>query len=284
MNIENKKQVATILLAVGLGLVAVFLTSQYIQSRIKEETTVLAKEYTKQGAALQKELELTKRDLGKIVQAQEILAKQIREQPRVVVQEQPAPKPVEPAVPTFSLVIPPGKRALTLQIDSLLASGGLITAGDFVDILAYLSVPEGEESPGAAHEVITVLFQNLQVLAVGTNFKPAGTPEVYGAQQARALNVTLAVTPEEAGLLSFAQTKGRFQFSLRPPSDRGREVIQTASWNELAEYVLDQQGTELRTPKEKKKKEELEEKPEGPKVEEILEGPPIRIFRGGREL
>ncbi|MBI5023697.1 MAG: hypothetical protein HZC18_01685 [Candidatus Omnitrophica bacterium] len=54
MNIENKKQIATILLAVGLGLVATFLTSQYVQNNIAQQTKILAKEYTQQTTALQK--------------------------------------------------------------------------------------------------------------------------------------------------------------------------------------------------------------------------------------
>ena len=72
MNIENKKQIATILLAVGLGLVAAFLTSQYVKTSIEEQTRALAKEYEKQNAqqkaALVKELQARDREVTKKLQ------------------------------------------------------------------------------------------------------------------------------------------------------------------------------------------------------------------------
>lgn len=280
MNIENKKQVATILLAVGLGLVAAFLTSQYIQSAIQQQTATLAKEYTKQSATLKKELEITKGEIGQLVQRQEALAKQLREQPRVV-QVAEAPKQAVDAG-AFSVVTPQGKRAVTIQIDSLSAVGGLISPGDFVDVMARLKIPEGESSK--VREVTTFLFQDIQVLAVGASFKPSGTAEVYQSQQrAGSLYVTLAVTPEEAGLLSFVQTHADLlRFSLRSPSEEGRQALQTASWEALSSYILDQQGTDLSVPQktEEKPSEAVEEKPK----EKEETGPSIQIFRGGREL
>lgn len=280
MNIENKKQVATILLAVGLGLVAAFLTSQYIQSAIQQQTATLAKEYTKQSATLKKELEITKGEIGQLVQRQEALAKQLREQPRVVQTTEAPKQTVDTAA--FSIVTPPGKRAVTIQIDSLSAVGGLISPGDFVDVMARLKIPEGESSK--VREVTTFLFQDIQVLAVGANFKPSGTAEVYQSQQrAGSLYVTLAVTPEEAGLLSFVQTHADLlRFSLRSPSEEGRQALQEASWEALSSYILDQQGTDLSVPKkiEEKPSEAVEEKPK----EKEETGPSIQIFRGGREL
>ncbi len=284
MNIENKKQVATIFLAVGLGLVAAFLTSQYIQSAIQQQTALLAKEYTKQSATLKKELEITKGEIGQLVQRQEALAKQLKEQPRVV-QVAEAPKQIVDTS-AFSIVTPSGKRAVTIQIDSLSAVGGLISPGDFVDVMARLKIPEDESAPsGKVREVTTFLFQDIQVLAVGANFKPSGTAEVYQSQQrAGSLYVTLAVTPEEAGLLSFVQTHSDLlRFSLRSPSEDGRQALKEASWEALSSYILDQQGTDLSVPKEieKKPSEDVEEKPKE-KTEET--GPSIQIFRGGREL
>ncbi len=280
MNIENKKQVATILLAVGLGLVAAFLTSQYIQSAIQQQTATLAKEYTKQSATLKKELEITKGEIGQLVQRQEALAKQLKEQPRVV-QVADAPKQTVDTT-AFSIVTPPGKRAVTIQIDSLSAVGGLISPGDFVDVMARLKIPEGESSK--VREVTTFLFQDIQVLAVGANFKSSGTAEVYQSQQrAGSLYVTLAVTPEEAGLLSFVQTHADLlRFSLRSPSEEGRQALQEASWDALSSYILDQQGTDLSVPKktEEKPSEAVEEKSK----EKEETGPSIQIFRGGREL
>ena len=45
MNIENKKQFATILLAVGLGLVAAMLMSKVVSDKVEEQTRIISKEY-----------------------------------------------------------------------------------------------------------------------------------------------------------------------------------------------------------------------------------------------
>src|SRR5208283_1357158 len=42
---------------------------------------------------------------------------------------------------SLPLKTPAGKRAVTVMIDSLEAVGGLLNAGDFVDVIAELNVP-----------------------------------------------------------------------------------------------------------------------------------------------
>lgn len=285
MNIENKKQIATILLAVGLGLVATFLTSQYVQNTIDHQTKLLAREYTQQTAALQKEIEINKKQVEALLQKQEMLAKQVQSQPKVVVQ----PGGKEPQQPvsqeSFSIVLPPGKRAVTIQVDTLSAVGGLLSPGDFVDVIAALRVPEEINAEKAkTKEVITVLFQNLQVLAVGALFKPSGGTELYeNRQKSKSVNVTLAVSPEEAALLTFAETNGKLQLSLRSSAEQDRQLLQVASWDTLADYILDKQGTDLRL------HAEPQEEPPAPaqKLEEKKEEKPksnIQIFRAGKEL
>lgn len=281
MNIENKKQIATIFLAVGLGLVATFLTSQYVQNNIAQQTKILAKEYTQQTTALQKELELNRQELSALSQKHEMLVAQVQAQPKVVVQaegekaQQPVPQEA------FSVVMPPGKRAMTLRVDTLLAVGGLITPGDFVDVIAVLRIPEDPDIPARTKDVTTVLFQSLQVLAVDALFQPVAGPAVYEIRQnAPALNITLAVSPEEAGLLTFAQANGKLQLSLRSSTEKDRQMLQVASWDSLSGYVLDKQGTELPVPYV------AVEPPPAPKAEEKVEKPKpnIQIFRAGREL
>ena len=284
MNIENKKQIATILLAVGLGLAATFLTSQYVQNNIAQQTKLLAKEYTQQTAALQKEVEINKRQVETLLQKQEMLARQVQSQPKVVVQGDKGQQQLV-SQEAFSIVMPPGKRAVTIQVDTLSAVGGLISPGDFVDVIASLRVPEEINAEKAkTKEVITVLFQNLQVLAVGVLFKPAGGTELYeNRQKSKSVNVTLAVSPEEAALLTFAETNGKLQLSLRSPTEQDRQLLQVASWDTLADYILDKQGTDLHVPGEQK------EEPAAPatKSEEKKDEKPkstIQIFRAGKEL
>ena len=289
MNLENKKQIAIVLLAVGLGLVAAIATGKYIESSVNQKAQAYKKAFEKdfekkamvpllgEISKLQKDLKKMKVSQATMMKKQQQQAKQIAKGPKQV------PNPYDPKrivdSTVFSVITPPGKRAVTIMIATLSAVGGLINPGDFVDIIAQLNIPVryGENEK---ENVTSVLFQNLQVLAVGTNFKPVGNALVYQAQQkSRSLNVTLALTPEEAGLLTFAQSNGKLNLSLRSPNEKGKKVLQVASWDTLSEYVLENQGTDLSAPDKREVYKEAEKE-----AEELESAPSIRIFRGGREL
>lgn len=288
MNIENKRQLATILLAVGLGLVASMLMSKVVSDKVERQTKIIAKEYQGKSAALIKEIDSTKRTLNTLAKQHAALAKKVAQQPK----QQVVVKAGKPATPTtaFSLKTPPGKRALTIAIDSLAAVGGLVNPGDFVDIIAKLDTSEEniskkKKGKGDKETIVTVLFQNLQVLAVGVNFEPIGedAPPYDAQQKAKKLNVTLAVSPEEAGLLIFAQTKGTFQLSLRSPRETEDKIWQqVASWEALADFVLENQGTTLNIPGSIGQPIEPKVTQETEELGEVK--PYIQIFRGGREL
>ncbi|MBN1870019.1 MAG: Flp pilus assembly protein CpaB [Candidatus Omnitrophica bacterium] len=290
MNIENKRQFATILLAVGLGLVAAMLMSKVVSDKVDQQTKIIAKEYQGRSAALIKEMDETKQTLKKLAKDHAELAKRVAQQPKTIVQQTAAPTPEKPTIQemAFSLRTPPGKRAITISINALSAVGGLLNPGDFVDIIGHLDLPDGNDQSSAKKQtakgeekVITVLFQNIQVLAVGTNYNPMGEIPPYETQQkAKTLNVTLAVSPEEAGLLTFAEAHGELQLSLRSPAETEERVLQqVASWDALSEFVLEQQGTDLKVPVKKSTIAPGGEEEVGEETK-----PFIQIFRGGREL
>ncbi len=286
MNIENKKQIATILLAVGLGLVAAFLTSQYVKTSIEEQTRALARDFEKQNAqqkaALVKELQARDREITKKLQdlekRQQQQLKQIKfRAPRGRASAGGASQVIDSTV--FATITPPGKRALTIMIDSLSAVGGLINPGDFVDVLAHLNIPGPDHDKEDSKKVTSIIFQNIQVLAVGANFRPEGSSLIYQQQQqARSLNVTLAVAPDEAGLMTFAQANGKLQLVLRSPVEKDTKILEVASWNTLSDYVFERQGTEIDIP-EPKPKIKASSKDKTTEIEPFIE-----IFRGGREL
>ena len=270
MNIENKKQIAVFLLAGGLGLVAVFLASQYMQKAINDQTRALALEYENRSKVLIQEIQATTAKVQKLeaeIQAQKAA---FAAGPKTATGAPGAPT----SIGSFAVKTPFGKRALTITIDPLSAVGGLINAGDFIDILAHLDIPKGAGAKSETEKITTVLFQNIQVLAVDTNFEPVSTPPQYQTQQkAGKLYLTLAVTPEEAGLLTFAQARGKLQLSLRPPAEKETQQVEVASWNKLSEFVFEKQGTQLLVPKPAEAASE-----EGP------QRPSIQIYRGGYEL
>ena len=273
MRVENKKQIIIVLLAIGLGLAATGLTGRYIQGSLKEQTQVLAKEYEqKRIKPLLGEIQGLKKEINNLKERQASLAT------TAMVQSKGAGAQATPAVAKTSLAVrtPAGKRAYTVKIDSLSAVGGLIAPGDYVDILGHLKVPDPTAKNKKNKETITsVIFQNIQVLAVGTNVQSAGS---YGQQaKALALRVTLALDPEQIGLVSFAQRVGKLQLVLRPPAETQIEMLQVATWNALSNYVLENQGTELVVPRLQANIEPVKKS-----VDEVK--PYIQIFRAGQEL
>lgn len=297
MNIENKKQLATLLLAAGLGLLTAFLLSQYVQNNIKAKTEELSQKHERQVEKQRQEMaqaikymqqdfntkltQLAKQQEAQkqeLLEAQEHTLKMAQDAQRKARQERTKPKP--PAEQVFSVITPPGKRAVTIRMDTLNAVGGLIKSGDRVDVIAKLKIPnQGDDPTVQPKDVTTVLFQDVQVLAVNTKFLTPVTSLIYENQQrARTLNVTLALDPQEAPLLSFAQENGEIKLSLRAPSETGTKIIDVASWDSLSDYLLEEQGTNLIVPVANVE-EEVEEV-----EEEVLE--PVRkiqIFKSGFE-
>ena len=82
MNIENKKQFATIAAAVALGFLASFLASHYVSSSIEEQTRHLAEDYKTKNDVLVKELTVMKNGLTKVVKNQQTLEKRMRDMPK----------------------------------------------------------------------------------------------------------------------------------------------------------------------------------------------------------
>jgi pilus assembly protein CpaB len=111
-----------------------------------------------------------------------------------------------------------GMRAMTVRTGVTSAFGGLLRAGDRVDVLLTAT------RPGSVDETrVTVpLLQNVLVLAVGTD---TGGPDQTQADESQASasrrgrDVSLAVTLEQATMLTHARDRGLLQLVLRNPDD-----------------------------------------------------------------
>lgn len=279
MPIENKKQLLIIGGAVVAGIVAVFLTSNYVKSSIEGQTAVLAEQYEakqkemaseiqqrsdQQMAALAQEVERVKSDQAQAMQKQ-MAALQAQQQ----MARQQVTQVAKVRKPSLALKTPVGKRAVTVMIDSLAAVGGLLNAGDFVDIIAQLNVPSADTDKKT---VTAMIFQGVQVLAVNTNLDDPGA---YDDQQASAsLRITVAVDPQEAGLLSFADKNGKLELALRSPDESEHPMVKASTWKTLADYVLKNQGFNIQDP----------DGENGSSKTPIGNKPNIQIFRGGKEL
>jgi len=272
--LENKKQLFIIIGAVAAGIVAVVLMSNYVNNSIKEQTAALEAKYD----AKQKEIVYQMQQRSD--QQMAALAQQMqrdKEEQNAAMQRQMAAIQAAQRVqaveakkvrkPSLALKTPVGKRAVTVMIDSLAAVGGLLNAGDFVDVIAQLNVPaEGMDKK----TVTAMIFQHLQVLAINTNENDPGD---YDDQQAAgSLKVTFAVDPQEAGLLTFANKNGNLELALRSPEESKRLMVKASTWKTLADYVLKNQGLNI-------------ENPDGGATDKAIESKPnIQIFRGGKEL
>jgi pilus assembly protein CpaB len=136
----------------------------------------------------------------------------------------------------LSFHIPPGLRAFTVPINANRSPASMLVPGDFVDVLAVLNGPDlGVPLPANAGDpdgVLTVL-QNVQVLAVQTNYVAQGAPydsSVRGAPPKSNVNtITLAVTPEEAQFLTLLLDRTKlFTVALRGFGDDKTREIQPA--------------------------------------------------------
>jgi pilus assembly protein CpaB len=108
----------------------------------------------------------------------------------------------------FSLLIPKGRRAITMDADTKASFSGLIRPGDHVDILRETGDGKGS---------YPFLF-DVTVIAVDRLFSPP-----FKEEEGREIaTLTISVTTNEAALLSAAAREGKISWLLRNPDDRGR--------------------------------------------------------------
>lgn len=133
-----------------------------------------------------------------------------------------------------SLSVPPGLVAIAVQVDQLTGVGTLINRGDYVDMVVGLEFAVTVVDPdtqlvtvveGIDGTSVKVLLQSM--LVVGTILPPPPAPAEGAAPAATAgtvLNgqqelVLLAVTPQQAEVIKFAQIDGNITLVLRSPDD-----------------------------------------------------------------
>jgi pilus assembly protein CpaB len=131
-----------------------------------------------------------------------------------------------------------GFTCMAIQVDQVSGVGTLIRTGDYVDVVAQISptfpinyfIDPAVEQPTTAlvdPTSVKVLMQGLQVVATLLPPPPqaeAGAPTPAPESGGTSLNgqqeiVILAVTPQQAEVLKFAQVDGNITLTLRSPKD-----------------------------------------------------------------
>lgn len=138
----------------------------------------------------------------------------------------------------FSAVVPEGKRAVAIAVTEVIATGGHLSPGDYVDVIGVFEVQSPTDSSGnplnqptgatAASgnsdkpKVFTAMtiLQHVLVLAVAQQadptIEPGGKDERKPSRADDVKTVTLAVTPEQAEKLALAEQLGKLRLTLRP--------------------------------------------------------------------
>lgn len=109
------------------------------------------------------------------------------------------------------VVIPEGKRAVSVRVNEVIGVAGYVLPGTRVDVLATASPSEKREDM-----TTKLVLSNVQVLAAGTKLEQDG-------EQGKPVSVTvvtLLVTPEESEKLTLGATEGKIQLALRNPLDK----------------------------------------------------------------
>jgi pilus assembly protein CpaB len=103
--------------------------------------------------------------------------------------------------------IPEGTRAITVPVNALSGVAGLLKPGHYVDVLVSYKT-----SDTLVDLKVVTLLQNVLVLAVG--------PEMQKKEGVQAVeNVTLAVAPADAEIVTLGESIGRLKLVARPPGE-----------------------------------------------------------------
>ncbi|MEA2703087.1 MAG: pilus assembly protein CpaB [Actinomycetota bacterium] len=103
-----------------------------------------------------------------------------------------------------TVVIPPGKRALALQLQPVPGVAGFAGAGDHVDVYG---VAQGDDTGPSR---VQLVFQSVEVL----NVNGLGLPAAQGQADGPGLVYLLAVTPNEAEKLIYLSEFNKLYFDL----------------------------------------------------------------------
>ena len=107
----------------------------------------------------------------------------------------------------LSVLIPDGRRAMTIKVNEVTGIAGFIAPGSHVDVL--LTVSGNEEIPASTRTVL----QDVEILAIAQNIEQLDSrPTVVNT-------VTLNVEPPQAETLTLAANEGSLQLVLRNDKD-----------------------------------------------------------------
>jgi len=187
----DKRKALFLTAAVVAGLIAAVLVNTYVEKTVKEQALVGAASGRQAVETLRQRIDTLEQESRVIVDQQRKLAMSQQRQQSAPGRQQAS------AQPPLSKKTPPGYRAITATVDKLYAVGGMVTPGDYVDIIVHLDVPMGQGTPDKKTTV--TLFQNTLILAVGESLHEGVKKDIRDGDT---VPVTFALNPQEAELLT----------------------------------------------------------------------------------
>ncbi len=111
----------------------------------------------------------------------------------------------------LAAVLLPGMRALTVGVDAITGTAGLIWPGDRVDLILTQVLPDNAASPG--HRVLAeTVLTDVRVIAIDQQLVQGAAP---GTTEQTARTVTLEVNRDQAERVSVATRLGRLSLAVR---------------------------------------------------------------------
>jgi pilus assembly protein CpaB len=113
-----------------------------------------------------------------------------------------------------SVILPPGMRAVALEVSAESGAGGFILPNDRVDVLLTRQVAAGDGVPESVQT--STILSNVRVLAIDQAIK-----EQDGAKAVVGRTATLELKPEQAQKLTASRKQGGISLVLRALADVG---------------------------------------------------------------
>ena len=135
----------------------------------------------------------------------------------------------------LSSLTPFGKRAVCFTAENINEVAGLIKPGDNIDLIAVVSLPGSADGKKSTQQTIVPAFQNVQILAVGQETDSSGSAPK--GQREKINQITVALSPTEANIMTFLQDQGKIRISLRSAQDSQVEEAQPVTWDSVLQYL-----------------------------------------------
>ncbi len=113
-------------------------------------------------------------------------------------------------------VIPEGYRAVAVKVDEFTSVGGLLRPGTRVDVLATFNL---RKPTGGTETISKLILQNIEVRAVGQQFRSEQAGTVDSAKMKLSRSVTLLVKTDQSEALQLAASTGSIRLALRSATD-----------------------------------------------------------------